>query len=345
MNKKGRKEVARYSSVIINYQQTVAVCTNLQLSRVIIANLQLITSIIKETELEQRFVSSAEYRDDGILILPSIRAVRYRRLAKVRGYLGTYPKSRKATSLRSNQRRNKDVSKAVRSRSRNINFFARFLNGNRLLSCVLSRRSLNFFPHPRVYSRSNETQPTKRVSDLMSDLISRETRRWSCTECGKIDFQSWKNRRARDTFAERANGISRIASKKQRASIVEKKDFTRIIKARNVRKKKENEGKKRTRKEKKRRREERRRTNERTKMCPIDADVSRNGKSRTTTIVVERDNSKLPGDALYRRCKGRTDTNARSYRRKCLRSSQNREQFSQEERLSISRYQQYTRFI
>lgn len=148
-----------------------------------------------------------------------------------------------------------------------------------------------FFPHPRVYSRSNETQPTKRVSDLTSDLISRETRAWSCTECGKIDFQSWKNRRARDTFVERANGISRIASEKQRASIVEKKDFTRIIKARNVRKKKENEGEKRKRKEKKNER-----TNERTKMCPIDADVSRNGKSRTTAIVVERDNSKLPGD-------------------------------------------------
>lgn len=141
---------------------------------------------------------------------------------------------------------------------------------------------------------------------------------------------------------ERANGISRIASEKQRASIVEKKDFTRIIKARSVRKKREreNEGKKeeKERKEKKRRREKRRRTNERTNMCPIDADVSRNGKSRTTAIVVERDNSKLPGDTLYRRCKGRTDTNAPSYRRKCLRSSQNREQFSQEERLSISRY-------
>lgn len=168
----------------------------------------------------------------------------------------------------------------------------------------------------------------------MSDLISRETRGWSCTECRKLIFSQGRIV-GRDTFVERANGISRIASEKQRASIVEKKDFTRIIKARNVRKKKENEGK---RGKERKRKEGEGRGEERTKMCPIDADVSRNGKSRTTAIVVGRDNLKLPGDTSYRKCKGRTDINAPSYRRKCLRSSQNHEQFLQEERLSISRY-------
>lgn len=85
---------------------------------------------------------------------------------------------------------------------------------------------------------------------------------------------------------ERANGISRVASEKQRASIVEKKDFARIIKARNVRKTKEYEGKKEGKKKK--RKECEGRGEEGTKMCPIDANVSRNGKSRTTAGYCRR---------------------------------------------------------
>lgn len=95
------------------------------------------------------------------------------------------------------------------------------------------------------------------------------------------------------------------------ASSKRKKDFARIIKARNVRKTKENEGKKegKKRREKNAREEEKK---ERKRVRSMQTFREMENPEPRLAIVVGRDDSKLPGDTLYRRCKGITDTEKRS---------------------------------